>query len=125
MCHLYVVRWCLSYIVVFVFHPSVIGHLRSNPSGYKLASSLLVFRCIRISSTYPGAYNRYHPAYNLHDPQYDLHDPRNNLHDPQYNIHDPRYNFHDNHEASVLQEWTLEFREVKSEMKICFTHFGK
>ena len=37
MCHLYVVRWCLSYIVVFVFLPSVIGR---NPSRYELASFL-------------------------------------------------------------------------------------
>ena len=26
---------------------------------------------------------------------------------------------------SVLREWILENREVKSEMKICFTHFEK
>ena len=26
---------------------------------------------------------------------------------------------------SVLREWILEVREVKSEMKICFTHFEK
>ena len=30
-----------------------------------------------------------------------------------------------NNHYSVLREWILENREVKSEMKICFTHFEK
>ena len=40
-----------------------------------------IFRCLSISSTYPGAYNRPQPEANLYEPRDNIHEPGGNLYE--------------------------------------------
>ena len=69
------------------------GIKRGLFGNFQQDSTLLnLFRCLSISRSYPGAYNRPQPEDTLHDPEDNIQEPEDNLREPKDNLNEQEDN---------------------------------